>query len=117
MGFISTAFVSEKNSKICIYIVLDFATQVFEGFGMPLLEAMSYGCVCLSTLTGASPEIGGDAVIYCDPYRPESIAAGLLTIHELSNEHRSFLSNRVFERSQNFTAKKYFEKLLSVLGI
>jgi glycosyltransferase involved in cell wall biosynthesis len=89
----------------------------WEGFGMPLLEAMSYGCVCLSTLTGASPEIGGDAVIYCDPYRSESIAAGLLTIHELNNDQRSFLGNRAFKRSQNFTAKNYFEKLLSIFGI
>ena len=84
---------------------------------MPLLEAMSYGCVCLSTMTGASPEIGGDAVIYCDPYRSESIAAGLLTIHELNNDQRSFLGNRAFKRSQNFTAKNYFEKLLSIFGI
>lgn len=117
-GIHFNGFVSEKKLKNMYLHCLGFCYPSFcEGFGMPLLEAMSYGCVCLSTLTGASPEIGGDAVIYCDPYRPESIAAGLLTIHELSNEQRSFLSNRAFKRAQNFTAKKYFEKLLSILGI
>jgi glycosyltransferase involved in cell wall biosynthesis len=117
-GINFNGFVSEKKLKNMYLHCFGFCYPSFwEGFGMPLLEAMSYGCVCLSTLTGASPEIGGDAVIYCDPYKPESIAAGLLTMHELSNEQRSFLSNRAFKRSQNFTAKKYFEKLFSILGI
>ena len=117
-GIHFNGFVSEKKLKNMYLQCSGFCYPSFwEDLSMPLLEAMSYGCVCLSTLTGASPEIGGDAVIYCDPYRSESIAAGLLTIHELNNDQRSFLGNRAFKRSQNFTAKNYFEKLLSIFGI
>lgn len=38
-----------------------------EGFGLPILEAMSLSCPVLSSNTDALKEIGGDAVIYFDP--------------------------------------------------
>ncbi len=38
----------------------------FEGFGLPLLEAMFYGCPVVTTRGGSLPEVGGDAVIYVD---------------------------------------------------
>ena len=39
----------------------------YEGFGLPLLEAMTYGCPIASSNRGSLPEVGGDAVAYFDP--------------------------------------------------
>lgn len=41
--------------------------SLYEGFGLPLLEAMSCGAACLAAATSSLPEIGGDAAIYIPP--------------------------------------------------
>ena len=49
--------------------------SLYEGFGLPLLEAMAEGIPCIAPITGASPEVGGDATLYLDPCDPNSIAS------------------------------------------
>lgn len=39
----------------------------YEGFGLPVLEAMRYGCPVLCSRAASLPEVGGDAVLYFDP--------------------------------------------------
>lgn len=48
-----------------------------EGFGMPLLEAMSYGIPVIASNASAIPEVCGDAAILVDPLRAEEIASAL----------------------------------------
>jgi glycosyltransferase involved in cell wall biosynthesis len=47
--------------------------SLFEGFGMPVLEAMSLGCPVMSSSSASLPEVGGDAAIYFDPTNEESL--------------------------------------------
>jgi glycosyltransferase involved in cell wall biosynthesis len=54
--------------------------SLYEGFGIPLLEAMSFGKPIISSNVCSLPEVGGDAVIYCDPRKPEEMAACLAKI-------------------------------------
>ena len=62
-GFVSEEKLANQYSTCEAFAYPSF----WEGFGMPLLEAMAKGCVCISTCSGASPEVGGNAVLYVDP--------------------------------------------------
>lgn len=52
-------------------------TSQCEGFGLPLVEAMSLGCPVVASGTSSMPEVAGDAAIYVDPGDPESIREGI----------------------------------------
>jgi glycosyltransferase involved in cell wall biosynthesis len=51
--------------------------SLHEGFGMPILEAMVFGKPVLCSNVTSLPEVGGDAVIYFDPRKPDSIVEAL----------------------------------------
>lgn len=53
--------------------------SLYEGFGLPVLEAMALGVPVLSSNAGSLPEIGGDAVRYFDPHSVDSLADALHT--------------------------------------
>jgi glycosyltransferase involved in cell wall biosynthesis len=59
--------------------------SLYEGFGLPPLEAMAYGCPVLASAAGAIPEVLGEAAEYFDPLEPESIASSIESI--LYNTH------------------------------
>jgi glycosyltransferase involved in cell wall biosynthesis len=54
--------------------------SLYEGFGMPLLEAFDAGTPVLCSNTTSLPEVGGDAVLTCNPEDPEAIAALMATL-------------------------------------
>lgn len=56
-------------------------TSLFEGFGIPILEAMQCDIPAITSTTTSMPEVGGDAVLYADPYSDESIATAMTEIY------------------------------------
>lgn len=87
--------------------------SLYEGFGMPILEAMSLGCPVLCSDSSAMPEVGGDAVLYFDPLHVDSLHQALVDVAE-SQELRSRLSAKGKARSAQFTWQSCAENTLSV---
>jgi glycosyltransferase involved in cell wall biosynthesis len=51
--------------------------SLYEGFGIPPLEAQASGCPCLVSTAASLPEVCGDSVLYCDPYSIDDITLKL----------------------------------------
>mgnify|MGYP003556120126 FL=1 len=67
-----------KNADVFLFPTL------YEGFGIPVLEAQSVGVPVVASDTSSLPEVGGDAAVYVDPLNAESIALG---IQKLLSDH------------------------------
>jgi len=52
--------------------------SLYEGFGLPVLEAMAHQCTVVVSRVSSLPEIAGEAAVYVDPIQVESIANGML---------------------------------------
>lgn len=74
----------------------------FEGFGIPLVEAMQSGCPVLTGDKTSLPEIAGDAALYCDPFDTNSIANGLRDLDQ-DPELRSRLAIAGIKRAKQFS--------------
>lgn len=88
--------------------------SIYEGFGFPLLEAMSYGVPSIAARSSSLPEIGGDAALYFDPANAPELASQLrrvLTDPAL----RAELTRRGLERARAFRWRDAAERTLDVL--
>jgi glycosyltransferase involved in cell wall biosynthesis len=76
--------------------------SLYEGFGLPPLEAMACGTPVVTSNLSSLPEIAGDAAILVDPYEPESIADGIA--RAVTDERlRAHLVARGFARAREFS--------------
>jgi alpha-1,3-rhamnosyl/mannosyltransferase len=62
--------------------------SLYEGFGLPLAEAMRSGAACLTSNVSSLPEVGGDAVVYADPRSTDEIRDQLERLLESGTERR-----------------------------
>jgi glycosyltransferase involved in cell wall biosynthesis len=88
--------------------------SLYEGFGLPPLEAMTLGCPVIASRAGAIPEVCGDAALYCDGGSPGSIASA---VQELMGSPvlRDALIQRGRTRAAQFTWERAARALLRVV--
>jgi glycosyltransferase involved in cell wall biosynthesis len=86
--------------------------SLYEGFGIPVLEAFRHGCPAVLANASSLPEVGGDAALYFDPAEPEAIAGALGRV--LGDAAlRDDLVRRGRERVKAFTWKRTADETLA----
>jgi glycosyltransferase involved in cell wall biosynthesis len=85
----------------------------YEGFGLPVLEAMKCGVPVVTSNVSSLPEVGGDAALYVDPYDIENIANTILKVLQ-SDELKRELSKKSIERAKLFSWDITAQKTLEV---
>lgn len=89
--------------------------SLYEGFGLPILEAMACGIPVLTSRMTAIPEVAADAALYVDPYNSGDIATGLVTLYSNTNI-RDKLIEKGLERVKLFSWEATLNKVSAVLG-
>ena len=87
--------------------------SLYEGFGLPVLEAMAHGCPVITSNVSSLPEVAGDAAILIDPYDTEQLAFEMervITSASLQKE----LSLKGLEQSKKFSWDKTAEMIEQV---
>ena len=124
---IKKGFLNGMNNKI-IYVDIDndgdlirlyqsadllLFPSLYEGFGLPALEAMACGCPVVASNVASLPEVCGDAAYYVAPDNIENIAEGMYKVLT-DNELRQSLIRKGIERAKLFNWEKSAKEHLKV---
>lgn len=108
---IATGYVKEEDLPI-FYKGADFFVypSLYEGFGIPLLEAQASGCPVITSSVSSLPEAGGRAAIYVDPYSLEDLVRAIREIRGV----REKLIKRGLKNISRFSWEASAKKLKSL---
>ena len=114
-GFVSEAELAALYRR-CRAVVYP---SLYEGFGLPVLEAMSFGKPVVCSNAASLPEVGGDAAIYFDPRKPVDLAAAIEKV-EVGGLELERIVEDGYERARLFSdtdrmCREYAEAFDSVL--
>lgn len=105
---------SEKELELLYQRALFFIyPSLYEGFGLPILEAMVRGLPVITSNTSSMPEVAGDAALLVSPRDEESLASAMLTLFG-NAELRKELSQKSVKRAAVFSWEKTAEQTLSL---
>lgn len=85
----------------------------YEGFGIPVAEALASGAPVITSNTSCLPEAGGDAAFYVDPSSYIEMADGLRKIYS-DVEYVQLVKQKGFEQVKKFSQKEYVSKVMQM---
>ena len=104
----------EELSELYKNAICFVLPSLYEGFGLPILEAMKYGCPVVTSNTSSLPEAGGDAALYFDPEDSSDIAEKIKKL--LSDDKlREDMIEKGYKQAKKFSWEKAAKETLHVL--
>jgi len=88
--------------------------SLYEGFGLPVLEAMQYGCPVITSNVSSLPEAGGDAALYCDPNSAQDIADKIEQVIT-DKKLRESMIEKGYAQVKKFSWEKAAREVVSIL--
>lgn len=101
LGFVPTEDLVVLYNLASVFVF----PSLYEGFGLPILEAMQSGCPVIISREGCMPEVGGDAAMYFDGHRTESLIEVLESILN-SKKLQKELSEQGIKQAKKFSWRK-----------
>lgn len=108
-GFVSANILVQLYRHSSLYLF----PSLYEGFGIPLIEAMASGIPVICANTSSLPEIGGDAVALFDPYSVSSIRDTILRVISDDVMQNAMVENGL-QCIEKFSWQKHAEKMISM---
>ncbi len=109
LGFLATDDLVGLYNLATVFVF----PSIYEGFGLPILEAMQSGCPVIISREGCMPEVGGEAAYYFDGYNTDSLAKAIKRIFT-SKKLQEELSKKGLEQAKKFSWKKTAEETMRV---
>jgi len=110
-GYIDDEKLIELYNKSSLFVL----TSLFEGFGLPPLEAMACGCPVVVSNVASLPEVCGDAAYYVNPYDINDIANGIDKVLTDENLRRDLIE-KGFENVKRFSWEKSAKQMIKVFN-
>ena len=98
-----------KNAK-CFVLV-----SLYEGFGLPALEAMNYGCPVVVSNVSSLPEVAGEAGILVNPNNVEEIVQAITKVLNMDEREKREMVEKGFKQASKFSWEKCAKETLKVL--
>ena len=113
-GYVSKKELIELYQKAKLFVY----PSLYEGFGLPVAEAMACGCPVVTSNLSSLPEVAGNACLLVDPYKVTDISSAMLKVLE-NDQFANCLINKGQKRADRFTwsrcaleTKKVYETVL-----
>lgn len=113
---IFTGYIAEQEKPLILSGAEIFVFPSFyEGFGIPLLEAMGCGTPVVASRAASIPEIAGEAAVYFDPHYPEDIAEQIKKVID-NAELKNQLIAKGLEQVKKYSWERCAQETLKVLS-
>jgi len=104
-----------ENDLAGLYQLANLSVYIsfFEGFGLPVIEAMASGCPVITSNVSCLPETAGEAAVLCAPSNFEELGKQIRTLLENKNIRNELIAKGI-ERSKLFHPQIFSEKMISL---
>jgi glycosyltransferase involved in cell wall biosynthesis len=105
-GYVTNEEVAALYSGAAVFVY----PSLYEGFGQPILEAMTCGCPVVTSKISSMPEVAGEAAILVDPLSVEEIAEGI----KIALKRKEELAEKGYRQAKKFSWEKCARETLKV---
>lgn len=109
LGFVSDGDLVKLYNMASVFVF----PSLYEGFGLPILEAAACGCPIVTSKKGSIPEVAGDAGYYVDPHSVKEIAESISLFLD-NKDLRSEYSKRGIKQAEKFSWEKTADSTVKV---